>query len=209
MPAPAPTARANGAIVKLDPISGTPTGSIPFQFNPASVRRTLQPSTIGGQPGGHSETVRFTGAPNEVFALEIELDAYNDGLPTPVANGNSGLYPMLYALETLIYPPVSQVQAQQQQLAAGVMEVAPIPISPVLLVWGSKRVVPVALQSFSIVEQSFDTQLTPLRAVVSLTARVLSYSDMVVGTAACSRFIAYQQMKENLAQQGLGTPPPV
>jgi hypothetical protein len=201
--------RASGAIVPLDPTSGAPTGSIPFQFNPAAVRRTLQPAVIGGQPGGHSEAIVFTGAPNEIFALEIELDCYNDGLPAPVVAGGDGLYPMLYALETLIYPPLAQVQAMQAQLALGVLEVSPIPMAPVLLVWGPNRVVPVALQSFSIVEQAFDSQLNPIRAVVSLTARVLSYSDMVAGTAAASRFATYQGTKESLARQALGSAPSV
>src|SRR5580692_2751666 len=166
------TVRAKGAIVSLDPITGAPASSIRFQFNPGSVRRTLQPAVIGGQPGGHSELVRFTGAPSEVFALDIELDSYNDGLPPAVVAAGDGLYPMLYALEILVYPPLAQIQSQQTQLAAGVME-AP----PVLLVWGANRVVPVVLQSFSIVEQFFDSQLNPVRAVISLTARVLSYSD--------------------------------
>jgi hypothetical protein len=195
------TTRAKGAIVSLDPTTGTPITTVRFQFNPNAVRRTLQPSTIGGQPGGHSEAVRFTGAPTETFALEIELDSYNDGLPPPVASGNSGLYPMLYALETMVYPPVSQIQSQQTQLTAGVMEVAPVEVPPVLLVWGVNRVAPVVLQSFSIVEQFFDAQLNPVRAVVSLTARVLSYSDVVSGTMSYNAYITYQQSKETLAAQ--------
>jgi hypothetical protein len=191
--------RAKGAIISLDPTTGSPATTIRFQFNPNAVRRTLQPLTIGGQPGGHSEIVRFTGAPTEVFALDIELDSYNDGLPPPVIKAGDGLYPMLYALETLVYPPVAQIQAQQTQLAAGVMEVAPIEVPPVLLVWGANRVVPVVLQAFSIVEQYFDSQLNPIRAVISLTARVLSYSDVVAGTIAYNNYIAYQQSKETLA----------
>lgn len=195
------TTRAKGAIVSLDPTTGTPTTTIRFQFNPNAVRRTLQPSTIGGQPGGHSEVVRFTGAPTETFALEIELDLYNDGLPPPVVSGNSGLYPMLYTLETLVYPSVAQIQSQQALLASGVMEVAPVEVPPVLLVWGANRVAPVVLQSFSIVEQFFDAQLNPVRAVVSLTARVLSYSDVVSGTISYNAYITYQQSKESLAAQ--------
>ncbi len=205
----APGIRAQGALVRLDPDTGSPTFSITFQFNPAAVRRTLQPAVIGGQTGGHSESMRFTGAPNETFALEIELDAYNDGLPPKVAGGGDGLYPVLYALETLIYPPSDAVQKQQQRLDAGSMDVAPIPTPPVLFVWGGNRVVPLALQSFSIVEQSFDLGLNPLRAVVSLGARVLSYSDMVAGTPAYSRYMTYQKGKESLALTGKGTPPPV
>ena len=195
------TTRAKGAIISLDPTTGSPASTIRFQFNPNAVRRTLQPSTIGGQPGGHSEVVRFTGAPAETFALEIELDSYNDGLPPPVVSAGNGLYPMLYALETLVYPSVSQIQAQQSQLALGVMEVAPVEVPPVLLVWGANRVAPVVLQSFSIVEQFFDAQLNPVRAVVSLTARVLSYSDVVSGTMSYNAYITYQQSKETLAAQ--------
>ncbi len=199
---------APGGIVRLDPTTYAPVAVIPFQFNPAAVRRTLQAATVGGQPGGHSEAVQFTGAPTETFVLEIELDCYNAGLLPAVVGQDSGLYPMLYAMETLIYPPMTQVDTSLAALSTGTMAIAPIAVPPVLLVLGGNRVVPVALQSFSIVEQAFDNDLNPLRAVVSLSARVLSYSDTTYNSPAYQSYKTYQQSKEGLANILSLFPPP-
>jgi hypothetical protein len=190
---------APGGVVRLDPTTYNPVTTIPFQFNPAAVRRTLQAATVGGQPGGHSEAVQFTGAPTEIYALEVELDAYNPGLLPNVVNSGDGLYPMLYALETLVYPPMTLVDTALSALNTGTMEIAPIAAPPVLLILGSNRVVPVVMQSYSIVEQAFDTNLNPLRAVVSISARVLSYSDTTYNSLAYQFYKTYQQAKESMA----------
>lgn len=196
--------RSRATLVKLDPAGG-PSVSIPFQYNPDTLKRTLQPSTVGGQSGGHSETVRFSGAPTEVFSVNAELEAFDD-LPTPAQNAaatSDGIYPLLYALETLIYPPSSQVQQGIQLLGAGTLEIAPILTPPALFVWGPKRVAPVVVQGLEIVEQAFDTQLNPLRAVVTLTLRVVSYSD-VVASSSVATYLKYQEGKEKLALKGVG-----
>ena len=198
--------RARAALVKIDPAGG-PSTSIPFQYNPDTLRRSLQPSTVGGQPGGHSETVRFTGAPVEIITLNVELEGFDD-LPTPAQNTaaqTDGVYPLLYALETLIYPPSAQIQQATQMLNSGSMEIAPILTPPVLFVWGANRVAPVTVQSMEIVEQAFDAQLSPLRAVVSLTLRVVSSSDIVSSSPVYGQYIQYQQGKETLAAKGHAT----
>ena len=192
--------RAQAALVRIDPNSGART-SIPFQYNPDTLKRALQPTTVGGQPGGHSEAVRFTGAPTEVFTLNVELEAY-DLLPSPAQNAaatTSGVYPLLYALETLIYPPSSDIAQATQQLAAGALEIAPSLVPPALFVWGGNRVVPVVVQGMEIVERAFDPQLNPLRAVVTLTLRVVSYSDVVSSSAVYNQYLTYQKSKEALA----------
>ena len=193
----------SGAIIRIDP--GKSPQAIYFQYNPASVRRTLEPQMVGGQPGGHSGAVRFTGAPNETFSLDIEIEGY-DGLATPLQQqslGSNGVYPAMYALEALLYPPVDQVTASTQRLAQGTLDVAPIEAPTVLLVWGKSRVVPVVVTSYSVTEEAFDPQLNPLRASVSLTVRVLSYSDVKPNSQAYTRFISYQTGKEQLAAKGM------
>lgn len=194
-----PSNRASGAIVSL----GQPVVTVPFQYNPAALTRTLEPSLVGGQPGGRSEAVRFTGAPTETFSLDIELEGYDNLATTAQDNAAAaqGIFPALYALETLLYPPSATIQQIQNQLNQGVMAVAPVMAPPVLLSLGRNRVVPVQIQSLQVVEQAFDTQLNPLRAVVSLTARVLSYSD-VIDPTIIARFTTYQQGKEHMAAVG-------
>lgn len=196
---PAPN-RVRAALVKIDPADGLPT-VIPFQYNLDALHRSLQPATVSGEPGGHSETVRFSGPPSEIITLIIELGGLGD-LLTPAQNtaaAQTGVYPQLYALETLIYPSLAQIQQATRMLNSGSMEIAPIDAPLVLFVWGNKRVLPVTVQSMEVVEQAFDAQLSPLRALVSLTLRVVSYSDLDPGGADYSRFMQYAEVQKALA----------
>jgi hypothetical protein len=192
-----------GSIVKID--SSGQQSEIPFQYNPASIRRSLQQRTVGGEAGGHSEVVRFTGAPTETFSMQIEIEglAAADEAPNKQL-ATLGVFPNLYALEILMYPDLASVQSANQALASGTLEVTPALVPLILLVLGSQRVVPVTIASYEVVEQLFAPNLTPLRAVVDLSVRALSYSDVVTSSAAYSRFIAYQKGKQTMSQGGLG-----
>lgn len=194
---------SKGAFVVTPPTGGTPVTVI-FQYNPASVSRSLKARTVGGEADGHSEVVRFTGAPLETYAMDVEIDALDQMTPSELSiAARNGILPQLCALETLIYPPLQQVTQSMAQLAQGVLEVAPFVAPLTLLVWGSNRTVPVQLTEFSVTEQAFDADLNPVRATVSLTARVLSYSEMAPGTPAYAQFLAYQGAKEAMARMGL------
>ena len=48
---------------------------IAFQYNPATLRRSLQPELVGGEEGDRSQAVRFKGAPVQTIEVEIEIDA--------------------------------------------------------------------------------------------------------------------------------------
>jgi len=201
-----PSARARGSLVKVDPAGGAST-SIPFQYNPASLKRSLQPAVLGGQSGGHSEAIRFSGAPTEVLSLNVELEALDD-LPNRAQNAAAfslGVFPLLYALETLVYPPAAQVEQSIQMLGQGSLEIAPILTPPVLLVLGPNRIAPVVIQALEVLEQAFDTQLNPLRAVVTLQLRVVSYSDITSTSSVYSQYMAYQKGKELLAAKSQGS----
>jgi hypothetical protein len=198
--------RDRATLVKVDP-NGGPSLSIAFQYNPDTLKRTLQPSMAGGQTGGHSEAVRFSGAPVEMISLNAELEGY-DSLPSPQQNQDatsSGIFPLMYALETLIYPPSDQVQRAADLLAQGTIEVAPILAAPMLLVMGQNRVTPVTVQGLEIVEQAYDAQLNPLRAVVTLTLRVISASDVATSNPIFSQYMQYQKGKESLAASAFGS----
>jgi hypothetical protein len=188
-----------GAIAYTDPTTQVLT-AIPFQYNPASLKRSLEAQEVGGEPGGHSANVRYTGSPTETVSLDIEIDA----LSTSSTVGSAveslyGIYPQLAALELLIYPSTTALAANAASLAAGSLEIAPYVAPLVQLVWGQNRSMPVKLQSYSIVEQTFAPNLNPLRATVSLTAQVLSASDLAPGSDGYNQFIVYQQAKESFA----------
>jgi hypothetical protein len=180
--------------------------SIPFQYNPDTLRRTLQPQLVGGQQNDRSQMVRFSGAPVETISVEVELDYVDASGVADAATASLGVYPLLSALEVLVYPPSSTVQSGASLLSSGTLEVAPVPAPLTLFVWGQQRVVPVAFQSYGITEQAFDNFLTPIRAVVALEMRVLSYSDLATGNPGYAQFMVYQKNKESLAARLTSSP---
>ena len=191
-----------GAIVTIRELIPAPT-LIAFQYNPEAVKRSLQPQMAGGEEGQRSQSVRYTGAPVETIELEVFIEA-TDQLEAgyPLAT-NVGIYPQLSLLETLVYPASQDVITNDALLALGTLEVAPLAAPLTLFVWGPNRVLPMRLNSLSISEELFDTNLNPIRATVSLSMRALSYSDLALTSKGYSLFLAYQMAKESMAALGL------
>ncbi len=186
-----------GALVSVDTFSRAPNALL-FQYNPDTLTRTLQ-TQGGGDHGARSEALRLGGAPIENIKLDIEFDATE-----PLEAGDSratsmGVHPQLAALEMLVYPRSALVIANTVLMAAGTLEVIP-PTAPfTLFIWGARRVLPVRIADFSITEEAYDNNLNPLRARVSLSLRVLSYSDLPLTDPGYSLFMAHQVVKEALA----------
>ncbi len=63
----------------------------------------------------------------------------------------------------------------------------------ILFVWGESRIVPVAIESYSVNEVQFDSQLNPTQAEVSLGLTVISRPDDKDTVAVGAR--KYSQMK--------------
>jgi hypothetical protein len=170
--------------------------SIAFQYNPETLRRTLEPNTVGGQPGSRSRAVRFAGAPTETITLDCRFSAID-----AIAAGDvgEGVAPQLAALAVLVHPRSDDVTAAQAQLDAGTIEVLPALADDLLFVWGDDRVIPVEITSATIVEELYDSALVPVLATVTLTLRAVSYSDVDSANPAWSQFLAYQRRLETLA----------
>lgn len=191
-----------GALVSIPADTGTPQ-VIAFQYNPSTLKRSLQPELVGGETNDRSLAVRFKGAPVETISVDIEIDATDaleQGDPTTV---RLGILPQLAALELLVYPTLAQVSQMQSQLASGTIEVVPMTAPRTVFVWGGQRVLPVKLQAYSITEDAFDTHLNPIRCSLALTMRVLTYSDVDASTRDYHQFTVYQQTLETLASATL------
>jgi hypothetical protein len=195
-----------GALVSVPDGASSPT-VIAFQYNPSTLKRSLQAELVGGETDDRSLAVRFKGAPVETITAEIEIDGTDlleQGDPTTL---ESGILPQLAALELLIYPTTTQVANAQAQLANGTLEIVPMAAPRTLFVWGAKRVVPIKLQSWSITEEAFDSHLNPIRATLSLTMRVLTYSDLDASTKDYHQFMVYQQALETMAPSAVSSAP--
>lgn len=192
-----------GGIVLVDPDSGAISRIVTLQYNPDSVTRTLQIQSIDAGQKDRLEALRLKGPAIETFKLDAEIDA-TDQLEQPNQNPNTtqyGIYPQLAALETIIYPSVSQLQNSNTLAQSGVLEIAPMEAPLSLFVWSRNRVVPVRITDFSIIEEAFDANLNPIRAKVSLGMRVLSVDDLGYSDKGGNLFLVYQRQKENIANK--------
>ncbi len=190
-----------GGIVLIDPASGALQRIIVLQYNPDTLTRTLQIQSVGTDTRDRSEALRLKGPPVETFKLDAELDA-TDQLEHPDQNPNAaqyGIHPQLAALETILYPPSSQLLAQNVLAQSGTLEIAPMEAPLSLFIWSRNRIVPVRITEFSVTEEAFDAQLNPIRAKVSLGMRVLSVDDLGFDQKGGSLFLIYQQQKERLS----------
>ena len=194
-----------GGLVLIDADTSAVQRIIVLQYNPDTLSRTLQPQAVK-EIGDRSEAMRLTGPPVETIKLDAEIDA-TDQLEFPDQNSNTvqfGIQPQLAALETIVYPASSQLLSNNSMAKAGMLEILPMISAMPLFIWSKSRIVPVRITDFSVTEEAFDTALNPLRAKVSLGMRVLSVTDLGFDNKGGSLFMAYQQLKEQLAAKSQG-----
>jgi hypothetical protein len=150
------------------------------------------------------ETLRLSGTPIETINLEIELDA-TDQLEHPDQNRTAamlGIHPQLAALEMILYPKVAGILLNQALKGLGVTQITPFESPFTLFIWGPKRILPVRLTGLTINEQAHDTNLNPIRATISVSLQVLSYSDFSIKHPGFYTFMAHHIAKELMAMVG-------
>lgn len=189
-----------GAILVLEPNTGIPLNTIHFEYNPETIRRSLQPQSVGDQPD-RTEVLRLKGPPIETIQCEIEIDATDLLAAQDATTLRYGIAPQLAVLELLVYPSSAVLIANEVLSLVGTIEILPMSSNLTLLAWGTNRVTPVRITGIEIQEEAFDPQLNPIRAKVGLTMRVLNVNDVGFLTPAGALYMAYQIGKESLAQQ--------
>ena len=190
-----------GAILVLEPTTGIPLNTIHLQYNPESIKRNLQPQSVGDQPD-RTEVLRLKGPPIETISCEVEIDATDQLAASDPTTVSLGIQPQLATLELLVYPSSGILIANEVLSLVGTIEILPMSSNLTIFVWGSNRVTPVRLTSLEITEDAFDPKLNPIRAKVSLSMRVLNVNDVGFLTPAGAFYVAYQMNKEALSQQG-------
>ena len=169
---------------------------IPFQYNPERLTRALSASAVG--PSGQ-DLLRLKGPPGERITLDILLDAADQNARQSGLQLADGIYPALSALEMLLFPSAARVLTNAALARLGIIElIPPLPVLTVL-VWGSRRVVPVRVESFSVTEELFDSALNPLRATVALALQVLTYEDLGLWSVGGMLSMAGHLQREVLA----------
>ncbi|MBY6005568.1 hypothetical protein KUV62_16715 [Salipiger bermudensis] len=189
-------------LVLIDPESGAVDRIITLQYAAETLQRTIEAQSVADEPD-RSQPLRLTGPAIETITFEAEIDA-TDQLEKPddfPEAGESGIFPALAAMETMLYPTVAQLERQNRQGASGSFEIAPAETPLSIFVWSRNRIVPVRLTSLSITEEFFDAALNPIRARLSVSLRVLSVDDLGFRHRGGGLFLAYLRSKESLARK--------
>lgn len=159
---------------------------IAFPYNPETLSRTLTaaatlPIPTSPMVGASAHAEAPPSSPMEVISLSLVLDATEKLSLGDSQAGQFGMYPLLSALELLMYAPASA---------------HPV----VLFVFGPHSVLPVEVLSLQILEQLFDTALNPIQATVGITLRVLKDSDLPAGSLGRRVWDAHFEEMQRLAQ---------
>jgi hypothetical protein len=186
----------------FDPVFGVPIATIPLQYNPEKLTRSLKPQAVGDQPD-RTEVYRLKGPPVETIRAEVEIDATDQlatNPPDPTAV-SLGIAPQLAQLELLVYPTSTTLLLNEALSLLGTVEILPMESALTVFAWGTQRITPVRITGLEISEEAFDPRLNPIRARVSLDMRVLNVDDVGFLSPAGSLYLAYQLAKEAMAPQ--------
>jgi hypothetical protein len=184
-------------------ISPTTLNVIRFQYNPETLTRTLAARTSGNSEQNPRDPLRVQGPPKEDIRVEIFIDATDALEEGSRLAKTQGIHPRLAALELLLYPRMTRVLWNEAKRRLGAIEVLAPEAPLTLFVWGPQRVLPVRISGMTIVEESFDPDLRPLVARVSLEMTVHSYYDLGLLSAGGGLFAVHQILKEGLALMDL------
>ncbi len=118
----------------------------------------------------------------ESINFEIRLDATDDLNNGDTITEQFGIAPQLSTLELMVHPKEESLLGQ----ALGALLGSPggfsftnKPNPPMILfIWGRKRVLPVNINSLSITESEFSTDLNPIRATVSVNLTVIEGKNL-------------------------------
>ena len=193
-------------LVQVDPVTNAVLRIIALQYNPETLSRSLQ--VQGVQEGGErSQALRLTGPPQETYTLEAIIDA-TDQLERQAGSETVrqyGILPQLAALEAILYPPSGRLVRNNSLASAGTLEIIPAESPLLIFVWSSSRTLPVRLTEFSVTEERFNPNLTPIRAKVNLTLRVLSVNDLGFDHRGGNLYLDYHRQIERLAALSRGS----
>jgi len=183
-----------GAIVSYGLPDPVPT-VILFQYNPASLSRSMEIRTAGGGDAAGEEAFRIADAPVETIKADIEFEGADGN------GGADGVLARLAALELLITPKTATVVANTVLAQLGTIELIPPQAPFTLFVYGGHRILPVRITEYSVTEDAHEPDLKPIRAKVSLGMKVLTYSDLPFTHPGHHLYLAHQVAKEVLAKQ--------
>lgn len=183
-----------------------PARVVVFQFNPDTMKRTLTARAAQkaeGEAAAPGDIYRVGGDPTETFTMTVSLHASEQIDPKGDTDAEErGLYPVLAALELLMYPEAKLAREIAQGAKKGKASVKAAYTPLVMLQWGEHRgIVPVKVSGFSVAEEMFDARLNPIQAKVELALQVLSADDLTGASIGASVYQTYIRRKRDHASR--------
>lgn len=200
-----------GALVQLvEDIVGVLPNMIPFQYNPQTLKRSLEPwnpMDVSENNRGQLAPTAQPYDPKEKISLEIELDASDQLEDADPVAGAVGVADRIAAIEKLLLPTqglVADLLASAASLLGAATPAARPTVPIVLFVWGPGRMLPVRVTSYSIEEQLFLPSLHPIQARVSLELEVLTpdvfkCSESIPTSLAIAAYRVFRTQQDALA----------
>jgi hypothetical protein len=182
-----------------------------FQFNPDSITRTVE---IPPRPTGASlrEVDQAGEIPVEKLTLVAHFSAQEENARQNPITLAVGIAPQLAALDKLVRPtgPISGLINKAIDKVGSLISGANGAGEPAqqipresyprtLFVWGATRVLPVTIDSLSVVEKQFDALLNPTLAEVTITMTVLRPDPCSDDPIAKGAFTYSQYTRDALA----------
>jgi hypothetical protein len=163
-----------------------------FQFNPESLSRTVE--IARRTTSATSRETTQAGEPSvEKITLKASFSAADEFGENKALARLFGVGTRLAALEKMVYPANTLTAKIGAALSSGALPGAkrqPMPrqkMPRILFIWGPYKILPVVLESMSIVEQQYDFLLNPVQAEVSISMAVNTvdkYTDDAIGKGA-------------------------
>lgn len=174
-----------GALILIDRTNSQSKITVPFQYNPNTLTRSLQPKYY------QSQGDRYTGPAGHTIDVKVQLEGSADG-----GTSTNGILPQIAALELMINPKSADLTTYMQDMKSNKLKAVP-PLAPrTLFVWGPQRVLPVRLTSISFTETMFNNNLTPMIADVGLKMEVYPFDQ--ISDADYQYLFTYLQNLETL-----------
>lgn len=197
-----------GALIELKPapIIGVLPSITVFQYNPASLSRSIQPaggpaerrdppaaqsgaSADAGGGAGQADDSSIAVRPNdpkESFSLNLVIDAYDDLNENNKLGLVTGIADRLASLEMLTYPDATLFEQALDAVGDAIggalgfrQGEEPQKASVQLFYFGPGKIVPVKITGMTIDEQHFhSTTLYPIRAEVTMQIEVLREAEL-------------------------------
>lgn len=179
---------SKGALVRLEG-SNDAARAIVFQYNPESLRHSLQAAALSSAPGAPTVPAGApTDAVSETFSFTLVLDAADALAAGDASAGQIGVHPLLSALELLL-----REDAQ------------PLVNAATVFVWGKHRMLPVRLVRLDVHERLFDSGLNPLHATVHVTLQAMDGTEPGAASLVQALFAQHQEMLKALARTAYST----